>query len=184
MDDIVLRPWAIHSERTLLSCPPFIEVSVQSVGLPDGRVIPDYYQLRMTDFVCVFPETVEGEVLVLRSYRHGPRRICLNFPGGQITEGETALAAAKRELLEESGYESPTWQALGSFVTQGNQRGQTAHFFRASECRRVAGANSGDLEQAQLLQMSKSDLQLAAQSGEFAIADHIALLGLAVLLPR
>src|SRR5690349_1623170 len=102
MDDIVLRPWAIRSERTLLSCPPFIEVSVQSVGLPDGRVIPDYYQLRMVDYVCLFAETTAGEVLVLRSYRHGPRRICLNFPGGQVVDGETALAAAKRELLEET----------------------------------------------------------------------------------
>jgi ADP-ribose pyrophosphatase len=178
VDDVILLPWAIRSERTLLSCPPFIEVSVQSVELPDGRVIRDFYQLRLADYVCIFAETVAGDVLTLRSYRHGPRRICLNFPGGRIAEGETALAAAKRELFEETGYESARWQALGSFVTQGNQRGQTAHFFRASDCRCVAAADSGDLEQAQLIQMPLSGVLAAVRHGEFATMDHIALLSL------
>jgi ADP-ribose pyrophosphatase len=178
MDDIALRPWAIRDERTLLSCPPFIEVSIQSVELPDGRIIQDFYQLRMADYVCLFAETAAGQVLALRSYRHGARRVCLNFPGGQIAAGETALTAAKRELLEETGYESQRWQVLGSFVTQANQRGQTAHFFRASDCRCIAAPNSGDLEQSQLVQMPLSEILAALRRGEFAIVDHVALLGL------
>jgi ADP-ribose pyrophosphatase len=178
MADVVLSPWAIRSERTLLSCPPYIEVSVQSVELPDGQIVRDFYQLRLADFVCIFAETAAGDVLTLRSYRHGPRRICLNFPGGRLAEGEPALDAAKRELLEETGYEGAHWQALGSFVTQGNQRGQTAHFFRASGCRYVATADSGDLEQAQLIQMPLPDVLAAMRRGEFATVDHIALLAL------
>ncbi len=179
----LVRPWIIRDERMLISRPPFIEVSVQTVELPSGRVIPDYYQIRMADFVCVYAQTSSGGVLVLRSYRHGPRRVCLNFPGGRINDGEDPLVAARRELREETGYEGARWQHLGSFVTQGNQRAQTAHLYRALDCRPVAAANSGDLEDAVLLEMTQAEVGAAVRGGEFASLDHVALFGLAATAP-
>jgi ADP-ribose pyrophosphatase len=175
-----LRSWTVIGEQELLSRPPFIKVSVQRVALPDGRVIEDYYQLTLPDVVSIFAETVDSRVLVLRSYRHGPRRVCLNFPGGMLTSGEDPTQAAKRELLEETGFQGADWQFLGSFVTNASQRGQTISYFRASGCRRVAKANPGDLEETELMQMSREDLLKAKRNGEIPILSQIALLGLAV----
>lgn len=179
MNGRTLRPWIVRGEQTLLSRPPYIEVSAQCVELPDGRLVDDFYQIAMPDYVCIFPETVDGRVLVLRSYRHGPRRICLTFPGGRLDDGEAALAAAQRELLEETGYEADAWTSLGSFITQANQRCQTAHFFRATGCRKTRAPDSGDLEEQDILSMTEGDTLAAFRRGEFPIVEHVTLLALA-----
>jgi len=174
-----LRPWIIRGERTLLSCPPFLDVSAHTVELPDGRLVDDFYQIAMPDYTCIFPELEDGRLLLLRSYRHGPRRICLTFPGGQVAGGEAPLDGAKRELLEETGLISDDWRSLGSFVTQANQRCQTAHLFRATHCRSVRLPESGDLEEQELVPMSRADALRAFRRGDFAILEHAALLALA-----
>jgi ADP-ribose pyrophosphatase len=174
-----LRPWIIRGEQTLLSCPPFIEISRQSVELPDGRRIDDFYQIAMPDYVSICAETGDGRLLLLRQYRHGARRVCLNFPGGRVNSGEAPLAAAERELLEETGYAAATWTAMGSFVTQANQRCQTAHFFRARGCRRQQASHSGDLEEQQLVLATPDDAVRAAREGQFPVMEHMMLLALA-----
>lgn len=178
-DDDQLRPWRVRAERTLVARPPFIEVSVQTVELPDGRRIDDFYQIAMPDYVCVFAEADDGRLLVLRSYRHGPRRVCLNFPGGRINEGETPDAAAARELLEETGYEATRLTALGRYVTQANQRCQTAHFYRAWGCRLRQLPASGDLEHQEVVPITREAAFAAAQAGDFAVIEHVAILALA-----
>jgi ADP-ribose pyrophosphatase len=179
MTSQVLQPWTILSEHELLSRPPFIKVSVQRIGLPDGRVIEDYYQITLPDVVSIFAETADGYVLVQRGYRHGPRRVCLTFPGGMISPGEAALLAARRELLEETGFEATDWQLLGSFVTQANQRGQIIHYFRAVGCRRVADPYAADLEEAEILQLTREELLTAKNAGDLPILTQAALLALA-----
>jgi ADP-ribose pyrophosphatase len=174
-----LRPWRVRAEQTLVARPPFIELSVQTVELPNGRLIDDFYQIAMPDYVCVFAETGDGQVLLLRSYRHGARKVCLNFPGGRINAGETPAAAAARELLEETGHEAIRWTSLGRFVTQANQRCQTAYFFRAAGCRFRQAPASGDLEDQELVLMSVDGAFAAAREGGFAVLEHVAILALA-----
>ncbi len=174
-----LRKWEVRGERELLDASPFLKVSAQRIELPDGRVVENFYQLAMPDFASIFAETEDGRILVLRAYRHGAKRVCLAAPGGHLSPGEAPLAAAKRELLEETGYEAALWQPLGSFITNANHRCQTAHFFRASGCRKVAAANSGDLEETELVLMSRAQVIAAFKAGEFPFVSQVALFGLA-----
>jgi ADP-ribose pyrophosphatase len=174
-----LLPWTVLSETPLLSLPPFIDVSTQRVALPDGRVVDDYYQVRMPDFAVICPVLEDGRFLLQRSYRHGPRRICLNFPGGHLSPGEAAVAAARRELLEETGHAAPEWQDLGSFVTNANHRCQTAHFFKAVGCKPVAAPDSGDLEELEHVAMSYDEVVAAIRDGEFALTTQVAMFSLA-----
>lgn len=169
--------WKVVAERELLARPPYLTLSAQTVELPDGRRIDDFYQLRLPDFACIYAETRDGRVLMLRSYRHGPRRVCLNFPGGGLSAGEVPLDAARRELREETGYEAESWTPLGSFVTNVNQRCQTAHFFKATGCHAVAAPDSGDLEETSIELLSRGDL--LASLDQLAGLSHVALLALA-----
>jgi ADP-ribose pyrophosphatase len=63
--------WKVLSSRDVLDARPFLKVRVQTIELPDGRRIPDYYQLEMPSFACIFAETIEGLIVVYRQYRHG-----------------------------------------------------------------------------------------------------------------
>lgn len=54
-------------------------------------------------------------VLLVRQYRLPADQYMWELPAGKVDEGEKALAAAKRELIEETGYRAKTWKKLVSF---------------------------------------------------------------------
>jgi ADP-ribose pyrophosphatase len=158
---------------------PVREVSVESVQLPDSRIVADYYTVRFPDYVLIFAEMEDGRVAMLRQYKHGPRRVCLTFPGGAIEAGESPADAARRELMEEIGCAAQELESLGAFVTNANQGCNTAHLFRAAGCRRVAEPASDDLEDAELLLLDHAALVRPECIAEIGLATHVTLLLLA-----
>jgi ADP-ribose pyrophosphatase len=171
--------WRTRSRRTLLASGPVREVAVEVVELPDGRTIADYHTVRLPDYVLVYAVMRDGTVPMLRQYKHGPRRICLTFPGGGIDDGETPLAAARRELREETGCAAQTWEALGSFVANANQGCNRVHLFRATGCEVVAEPRPGDLEAMSLIFLAPSAHLGPAFLEDIGLTSHAMLLLLA-----
>jgi ADP-ribose pyrophosphatase len=139
---IAVKPWTTLDRRVEFSGGPIREIVRETVQLPDGRIIPDFYTARMGDYALVYAVTTEGKVLVLRQYKHGLGRVCLTFPGGYVAPGEDPAVAAERELLEETGYRGGKLTSLGSFVTNANQGCNTAHLFRVDGCQRECDPDS------------------------------------------
>ena len=98
-------PWHVRSSDWALN-EPWYRVRRDVVELPDGTVI-DYYRSIRPDVAVVLPVTADGEVLLVRQYKHGVGEITLELPGGLIDAGEAPLAAAARELREETGFAAP-----------------------------------------------------------------------------
>ena len=142
--------WEVLRRTPVFRGGPIEEIAIESVRLPDGRVIDDYYSIRLPDYVLVYPEFPDGTIRLFRQYKHGLRRSCLGFPGGMIEAGESPIDAARRELFEELGCEAAEWRSLGAFASNGNQGCNTAHLFRASGCRVVAAPSAPDMEQPEV----------------------------------
>jgi ADP-ribose pyrophosphatase len=172
--------WKIISSTTVFEQSPWLRVISEDVELPDGSIVKDYLHLEALDFVMIVPVNREGEIGLIRSYKHGLRAIDIQPPAGYIDEDEVPLETAKRELLEEVGAISESWQPLGSYVIAGNRGAGTAHFFLAMECDLVAQPDPDDLELQEVLWIPIAQVQQSWEDGEYAQLSSSAILGLAL----
>ncbi|TMG56113.1 MAG: NUDIX hydrolase [Chloroflexi bacterium] len=176
-----MRPWRTLARRVVFSRPPWMEVAEERVLLPDGREVDGFLSVGTRDFAAIVAITDRAEVVLIRSYKHGPRSISLAVPAGYLEEGEDALAAARRELREETGYESDTWTSLGRFVVDGNYGVATENIFVAHRARRTADPASGDLEDIEVVLIALTRIDGLLRGGEIAQLSSAAALALALL---
>jgi ADP-ribose diphosphatase len=172
--------WMLLSEREVFDGRPWLRVFRDRLRLPTKREIDGFYRVWMPDYAVVFA-TVGDRVLVQRNYKHGPGRVGLHLPAGYLEPGEEALAAAQRELLEETGYVSDSWAPLGTFTNDGNRGAGTAHLFRAKDARQTATPGSDDLEDTETMLLSMSDLQQALRRGDVLVISVAATIALAAM---
>lgn len=79
-----MAKWKTLRETVLMSHRPWFEVIQQEVETDRGVIVPDFYQVRFGAFVVCVPFTASGEVLTLRTYKHGLGRVSTTFPAGYI----------------------------------------------------------------------------------------------------
>lgn len=173
--------WLTLKSARLFELPGRIAVDLETVQLPDGTVIDDYLQVGMASYAVVYAQTANGKVICLYQYKHGPRRASVTLPAGQLEPGEEPLAAARRELREETGYEGDGYQLLGSFTVNGSQGCGTAHVIRATNCRLMYQPTGGDLEEMELGLKTPQELRDALFSGEVGIVGHALAIAIGLL---
>lgn len=184
MDEPRLQPWETLARRELLDGRPWLRVWGEDVRLPDGRVVEGFSTIEAPDYVVVVALTPDERVVIERNYKHGPRRVCLNLPAGYIEPGEEPLSAARRELLEETGYAAEEWLPLGGFANDGNRGFGVGHFFLARRARQVAAPDAGDLEELAIGLLPLDELARAALAGEVGVLSIVAAIGLVVVAHR
>jgi ADP-ribose pyrophosphatase len=174
-----LETWQTLDRRPVIEDSPWVHAWEERVQLPDGRVIERWLTLEMPDVAIIFALTADEHVIVERSYRHGPRRVTRSLPAGHIEAGEEPLAAAQRELLEETGYAADDWQLLGSFTRDSNHGCGNVFLYLARQARRVGEPDTEDLEEISVDLIPHNELLDALRHGDFGGLTSAAAIGLA-----
>lgn len=164
-----LRVWETISRKTILSHSKFLTVESHAVKLPDGQIIPDWAWIIIPSAVIVLAVTTDNKFLCFRQTKYAVEGTVLAPVGGMLEPYELPLDGAKRELLEEMGYEASEWVNLGSHILDPNRGIATMHLFLALNAKQVAKPNSDDLEDQELLLLNRSEIENALSAGEFRI---------------
>ena len=175
-----MQPWKTRSKRTLLDLSPWLSVESHVVELPDGRVIEGWPWVESRTFVNVVAVTDDGSFLLFRQTKYAVEGTTLGPVGGYVDEGEEPLDAARRELLEETGYEASEWTSLGSYAVDGNRGCGVGHVYLARGARRIAEPNADDLEEQELLTLTRDEIEAALLAGELKVMSWATAVALAL----
>jgi 8-oxo-dGTP pyrophosphatase MutT (NUDIX family) len=128
--------WPLISSRTLGDFRVFY-VRGERTRSPRSGLPHDFYVLDCPDWANVVALTDSGEVVLVRQFRAGTRSVTLEIPGGSVEKGESALAAIRRELREETGYAAQSWTRIGVVHPNPAIQGNRCATYLATGCRRV-----------------------------------------------
>ena len=92
----------------------FFDVRVDQLQLPHGTKQPYYVVDINVHAAVILAKTKDNHYVIIREYRHPTGLWLLGCPGGRIDSGESPIEAAKRELLEETGYGKGEFSLLGA----------------------------------------------------------------------
>ncbi len=176
----MMQTWKTVSRKTILDHGRYLRVEAHEIELPDGRTIPDWPWIITPDFVNVVAVAEDGRFLFFRQTKYAVEGVSLAPVGGYLEPDEEPLATAQRELLEETGYAAPDWRFLGRFPIDGNRGCGAGHFYLAQNACPVADIDADDLEEQELLLLSRAEVETALDAGEFKLATWTAVVALAL----
>ena len=125
--------------------------------------------LEAPDWVNVVALTTAGDCILIRQYRYGTEKYTLEIPGGMIDPGESPLAAAERELREETGYVAARWTALGRTAPNPAFQRNYLYTFLAEGCERAGEQLQDPGEDIEVLVTPRREVDALIASDEI---DH------------
>jgi len=164
----------------------WIDFRKTSYRMPDGSIWEPFYTYSRRDYAVIVATDEEGKYLCVKQFRQGIKEVTTEFPAGGIerkdckeygddksTAAEDALTAAKRELLEETGYESDEWKYLLAVPSNATISDNYAHIFSAKNCRKASGQSLDETEFVDVIKYTEAELEKMVSEGKFQQAVHI-----------
>ncbi|MCM2281864.1 MAG: NUDIX hydrolase [Bdellovibrionaceae bacterium] len=174
--------WKTRGSKELFSSGVF-RLRVDECELPDGRVMPRYYVLEFPDWANIIPVTEDNQIVLVEQYRHAHGRSTLEIPGGSTdSEDLDPLAAVRRELLEETGYQAREIRPIGRHNPNPAMQSNWMHTFIGYGCHKVSEPKPDPFEDLRVVVKSIPDVYQMIFNGQI---DHsIVVASLLYALPH
>ncbi len=147
----MIEKWKLLDSELVLN-EKWYRVRKDTIEIRPGCIIDDYYLGIFNDIVLIVAVTIERRILLVRQYKHGAGEILTELPAGYMDDGEEPLAAAQRELKEETGFTARAWHKLGVFFkNSAKTKGDNVHLFLALDARKTVGQELDENENIEVV---------------------------------
>jgi len=126
--------------------------------MTNSKVMEAYYLFQCRDWVQVIAQDESDNYIMVEQYRHGGKKIFLEFPGGVIDEGEEPEQAARREMLEETGFKIEQLTYLGFQYPNPALQENKIHIYFADKCKKIAEQSLDEHEDVAIKLISEKKL--------------------------
>ncbi len=175
----MIKPWKILESHTVFQH-FWYTLRQDRVQLPDGSILDDYFVSVRRNVVIIFALTSDDTVLMVRQYKHGAQKILLELPGGYVNDGESPEDAARRELLEETGYRAEHWQLLARVYNDPTKDTNTIHLFLATQAVKTQEQNLDSSENIAVERFSAAQVHDFIRQGNIEVCGSITAIYLAL----
>ncbi|KAB7514692.1 NUDIX domain-containing protein [Halosegnis rubeus] len=163
MDDDLA--WETTDSRIDYDCPGFA-VREDAVTFPDGTT-GEYHSVTEPDAVVILPFTPDGDVVAIEEWRQAVGRVNLGLPaGGLEPDDDDIVAGARRELREETGYETGRLESVATVEPANGLLDATHHHFVAYDCEPTADQSLDENESIRVTERDFETLHDRAVAGE------------------
>jgi 8-oxo-dGTP pyrophosphatase MutT (NUDIX family) len=162
----VLESEYLHNE-------PWLTIRKDKCEMPNGNVVPAFYVNEYPEWVNAFALTKEGEVVMVKQYRHGVQEVGIELPGGVAEEGETPEEAVRREMKEETGYEFEEFDYLGKISANPSTTNNFMHMFLARGGEKVAEQKLDDTEEVEVHILSIDEVKELVRQNKIVQSLHV-----------
>ncbi|WP_119079674.1 NUDIX hydrolase [Chitinophaga alhagiae] len=156
---------------------PWLTLRRDICETPAGVLVNPYYVLEYPDWVCVMAVTESRQVILIRQYRHAYGRVLLEIPGGVMDATDVSPeAAARRELLEETGFAFHQFYDLGAVSHNPSTSTNLTHMFLATGGTRVQEQALDENEEIEVLLKDIDEVEAMLKEREFLQSLHVSCL--------
>ncbi len=161
----MIKPWERSSSEHCGDYRIFRVRRDKSISPRSGKE-HDFFILETAEWVNVIPVTSDGQIVLIRQYRHGTRAVELEIPGGLVEAGEAPAVAGRREMREETGYDTETIVHLGTIAPNPAIQNNRCHYYLAANARYEGSQALDSGEDIEVLLVDQEDIPALIAEGK------------------
>ncbi|SMG47226.1 NUDIX hydrolase [Sphingobacterium psychroaquaticum] len=175
-----MEKWQVLDSKYLVQR-PWATLRVDKLRMPNGNIKEEYYVMEYPSWVNMIGITEKGTILFVKQYRHGAEQVLIELPAGVVEAGEDPADAARREMLEETGYAFDTIEKIAELYANPATSGNITSTYLLKNGRKVQEQELDSSEDIEVLEMTIDEAKQFVLDNKIGQALHTSALFYALI---